>query len=78
MLLDHASAQGHFNLSSANRALYTASEYGHVEIIQLLLARGVSPNAAGSMYGCVLEAVAYYGSEDAVQALLAAGAEINF
>jgi ankyrin repeat protein len=78
MLLNHASAQGHFDQSSANRALYTASEYGRVNIIQLLLAQGVSPNAEGYMYGCALEAAAHYGSEDAVQALLAAGAEVNF
>ncbi|KAH8427669.1 ankyrin repeat domain-containing protein [Aspergillus melleus] len=78
MLLDHVSAQEHFDLSSANRALCTASEYGRVEIVQLLLARGVSPNAGGSMYGCALEAAAHYGSEGAVQALLAAGADVNF
>ncbi|QKX53509.1 uncharacterized protein TRUGW13939_00588 [Talaromyces rugulosus] len=78
ILLDHASAQEGFSLTSANRALCTASEHGDLEMIQLLLARGVSPNAAGSEYGSPLEAAAHYGSEDAVQALLDAGADVNF
>ncbi|KAL2830886.1 ankyrin repeat-containing domain protein [Aspergillus cavernicola] len=78
MLLDHAFAQKNFNLTSVNHALYAASEVGRVEMIQLLLDQGVSPNATGSMYGCALEAAAHYGSEDAVRALLDAGAEVNF
>ncbi|CRG90851.1 hypothetical protein PISL3812_07897 [Talaromyces islandicus] len=78
ILLDHASAQKDFSLASANGALYAASEVGKVEMIRLLLARGVSPNATGPMYGSALEAAAHYGSEDSVQALLDAGAEVNF
>jgi ankyrin repeat protein len=77
LLLDHASTQGGFSLTSANRALCTASEFGQVEMIRLLLARGVSPNATGSMYGSALEAAAHYGSEDSVRALLDAGADVN-
>jgi ankyrin repeat protein len=78
ILLDHASTQKDFSLTFANRALCTASEHGDLEMIQLLLARGVSPNATGSEYGSALEAAAHYGSEDAVLALLDAGAEVNF
>jgi ankyrin repeat protein len=78
ILLDHASAQRDFSLTSANHALYTASEVGKVEMIRFLLARGVSPNATGSMYGSALEAAAHYGSKDSVTALLDAGAEVNF
>ncbi|KAE8370593.1 ankyrin repeat-containing domain protein [Aspergillus caelatus] len=78
ILLDHASAQKDFSLTSANRALYAASEVGRLEMVQLLLAQGVSPNAEGSMYGSALEAAAQYGSEDSVRALLDAGAEVNF
>lgn len=77
ILLDHASAQRDFSLTSANGALCAASEVGRVEMIRLLLARGVSPNATGSMYGPALEAAAHYGSEDSVRALLDAGADVN-
>ncbi|KAF7589424.1 hypothetical protein BBP40_004294 [Aspergillus hancockii] len=70
--------QKDFSLTSANRALYTASEVGYLEMIRLLLAQGVSPNAEGSMYRFVLEAAAHYGNEVAVRALLDAGAEVYF
>lgn len=79
ILLDHASTQRGFSVKSAERALCDASEVGRVEMIRLLLARGVSPNATSSMfYGSALEAAAHYGSEDSVQALLDAGADVNF
>jgi ankyrin repeat protein len=62
------------------RALSSAVEFGHPEVFKLLLDRCADPNApegANAPRGLALHAAARLGDRDAVELLLAAGADPN-
>ena len=65
---------------SGKRALSSAVQFGHVEIVRLLLDRGADPNwsdGANAPRGLSLHVAARAGDRQTVETLLAAGADPN-
>ena len=63
---------------SQNRtSLSIAAEYGHIELVKLLLDQGAEVNAQDRSYGNALQAASYRGYEKIVKLLLDQGAEVN-
>lgn len=62
---------------NGTRALYWASERGHIDIVRLLLDNGADVNAHGGRYGDALQAASEGGHLEAVQLLLDNGANIE-
>ena len=58
-------------------ALERATEFGHVEVVNLLIARGAQPNISGKDNRTALLQAAYKGFVPIVDALLKAGANPN-
>ncbi|KAJ7249840.1 ankyrin repeat-containing domain protein [Mycena rebaudengoi] len=57
--------------------LYVSSSFSHVEMVELLLKKGVDVNAQGGEYGNALQAASYNGQEAIVQLLIEKGADVN-
>ena len=66
-----------FPLEVHGNYLQAAAECGHSEMIQILLAHGAEVNSIGGKYHTALQAAAYSGKKDAVEALLNAKADQN-
>ena len=64
-------------LSEENNYLYSASERGRAEVVQVLLGTDVNINQKGGTYGYALQAATAGNHRSAMQRLLDAGAEIN-
>ncbi|KAJ7138359.1 ankyrin repeat-containing domain protein [Mycena epipterygia] len=60
-----------------SRALQGASESGPPEVVQMLLERGASPNAAFGEDGSMLQAACAFGHTEIARLLLNNGADIN-
>ncbi|KAH8831821.1 hypothetical protein DL96DRAFT_848582 [Flagelloscypha sp. PMI_526] len=60
-------------------ALAVASEHGHINVVRLLLDKGVDPNLVVSIgtSGSALSAAAYWGRLDVIELLVEKGADIN-
>ena len=58
-------------------ALSIAAEYGHNELVKLLLDAGAEVNAQGGGYGNALQVASYIGYEQVIKLLLHRGADIN-
>ena len=68
----HADAQ--MGLSGL-RAIHVASEFGHVEIVRVLLALGAKPNVLSAATKPPLHLAARNGHTEVIKLLLAAGAD---
>jgi hypothetical protein len=58
-------------------ALYIASCYGHLFIVQLLIEKGANLTAQGGYYGTALQAAACEGHNSMVQLLINEGADVD-
>ena len=58
-------------------ALLMASQFGHVDVVQALLAKGADVNAKDSRGLTALMMASQFGHVDVVQALIAKGADVN-
>jgi ankyrin repeat protein len=79
-LLDEDPAQLARARPAGKRALSSAVEFGHLDILRLLLDRGASPNwsdGENAPRGVALHAAARAGDRQVVEQLLAAGADPN-
>ena len=57
--------------------LYIAARGGHVQIVELLLAKRAEVNASGGAVGTALHGAAAMGQKEIVELLLAKGADVN-
>ena len=64
----------HDNIASP---LYYASQAGLMQVLELLVEKGVDMNAQGGYFGNALQAASYYGYEVIVKLLLEKGADVN-
>jgi ankyrin repeat protein len=65
-------------MDSAGRdSLMNAAEYGHCEMVELLLDKGADANAQGGYYGSALYAASSKGYEQIVKLLLDKGTNVN-
>ncbi|KAG9235914.1 ankyrin repeat-containing domain protein, partial [Amylocarpus encephaloides] len=60
-----------------DKGLYEAADYQHDETVRVLLKMGANPDAEGEGYGNALQAACFDGSEEMVDDLLQAGADVN-
>ncbi|KAJ6588882.1 ankyrin repeat-containing domain protein [Mycena capillaripes] len=58
-------------------ALYIASHFGHLQMLQILIENGASMNATGGKRGTALHAAVYQRNDSAVQLLIDKGADVN-
>ena len=81
VLLDAGANVNAFNKGHHGTALMAAVDHDNddnLAAVQLLLERGANPSLKGSLdYQFPLQAACWHGSDDIVNALIAAGAEIN-
>ncbi|KAJ7249844.1 ankyrin repeat domain-containing protein [Mycena rebaudengoi] len=57
--------------------LYVSSSFSHIDMVELLLEKGVDVNVAGWTYGNALQAASYQGKEAVVRLLIEKGADVN-
>ena len=79
LLIDNGANIHHTTFDSKDGALYVAARYGSLETIQLLLEKGMDPNAANENGWKPIGNVTFRDEEkiEAVKLLVAAGADIN-
>ena len=76
VLLDRAIAQNDGRLNNFLQVIISNHDH-NIELIRLLLDRGVNINAQGGRYGNALQAAVFSGKIDVIQLLLDKGADIN-
>ncbi|KAJ7249822.1 ankyrin repeat domain-containing protein [Mycena rebaudengoi] len=57
--------------------LYVSSSFSHMEMVELLLEKGVDVNVSGWKYGNALQAASYHGQEAVVRLLIEKGADVS-
>ncbi|KAH6663685.1 ankyrin repeat-containing domain protein, partial [Halenospora varia] len=60
-----------------DKCLYEATDYQHIETVEVLLQMGANPDAEGEEFGNALQAAAFDGTEEIIRLLLDAHANPN-
>ncbi|MDX1707504.1 MAG: ankyrin repeat domain-containing protein, partial [Desulfobacterales bacterium] len=67
----------HMRDKNGKTLLHLATEYGHANIVQYLLANGMNPDTTDRIGDTTLQIAAYNGYADIAEQLITAGANVN-
>ncbi|KAF0191297.1 MAG: yahDC [Gammaproteobacteria bacterium] len=76
-LIEHGAAIDEREKRYGRTALHTAAKGGHVEVVEVLLARGADVNGGDGLGFTALHLAVWQGRAEVVEVLLAHGADVN-